>query len=253
VSSRRRFSIAFFVYGGSFALHAALAITTVMMPKPQTSRATAITLVEEKKKAEPPKPPPPPPPPPKPEEKPKPKPAAQNPQPQQAKVAPEPKADAPPPVPVDNAGFADLGGVAFGNGDGPGLAVPGPAAAAATAATKGPAPGVTATTHKVRELEASAQGPSACTEAVVKPKRKVPVAPKYTMEARRAEIEGVVRVQVTVDESGHVISARVVSGLGYGLDESALAAAKATTFDPATQCGKPVVGTTILPFRFEQI
>jgi protein TonB len=47
--------------------------------------------------------------------------------------------------------------------------------------------------------------------------------------------------------------ARVVSGLGYGLDESALAAAKATIFEPATQCGKPVVGTTILPFRFEQI
>jgi hypothetical protein len=30
-------------------------------------------------------------------------------------------------------------------------------------------------------------------------------------------------------------------------------AAKATTFEPATQCGRPVVGTTILPFRFEQI
>jgi protein TonB len=251
VSSRRRTSIAFLVYGGSFALHAALGVGTVLMPKPQTSRATAITLVEEKKKKDPPKPPPPPPPP-KAEEKPKPKPAAQAPQPQQAKVAPEAKAETPP-APVDNEGFRDMGGLPFGNGDGPGLPVPGPAAAAATAAAKGSPMAPTATIHKVRELEASAQGPAACNEPVVKPKRKVPVAPKYTMEARRAEIEGVVRVQVTVDESGHVVSARVVSGLGYGLDESALAAAKATTFDPATQCGKPVVGTTILPFRFEQI
>ena len=72
------------------------------------------------------------------------------------------------------------------------------------------------------------------------------------MQARQAEIEGVVRVEVTVDESGHVLSARVLSGLGYGLDESALAAAKATVFEPATRCGKAIVGTAVLPFRFEQ-
>jgi protein TonB len=61
----------------------------------------------------------------------------------------------------------------------------------------------------------------------------------------------VVRVEVTVDESGRVIAARVSSGLGYGLDELALAAAKACTFQPATRCGKPIVGTVVLPFRFE--
>jgi protein TonB len=250
VSKRRHSTIAYFVYGGSLLFHAVLALGTVLMPKPQTSVATAITLVEEKKKQEPPKPPPPPPPPPKPEEKPKPKPAATA-QAQQAKVAPEAKTEAPPPMPVDNGGFADLG-VAMGNSDGPGLAVPGPVAAAATAAAaKGPA-AAAATTHKVQQLEAPTQGAAACTDPVVRPKRKVPVAPKYTMQARQAEIEGVVRVQVTVDETGHVINARVISGLGYGLDESALTAAKATIFEPATQCGKAVVGTTILPFRFEE-
>jgi protein TonB len=252
VSSPRRRSIAFVVYGGSLLLHAALAIGTVVMPSPHTSAATAITLVEEKKKKDPPKPPPAPPPPPKAEAKPKPRPTPQpQQQQQQAKVAPEAKAEAPAPLPVDNGGFADLG-VSLGNADGPGLAVPGLAAAAAATA-KGPGAGPAATTHKVQQLEAPTQGAAACTEPVVRPKRKVPVAPKYTMQARQAEIEGVVRVQVTVDESGHVLSARVVSGLGYGLDESALAAAKATIFEPATQCGKPVVGTTILPFRFEQI
>jgi protein TonB len=237
------------VYGGSLVFHAALAVGAVLMPKPHTSQATAITLVEEKKKKEPPKPPPPPPPP-KAEEKPKPKQTPQ-PQQQQAKVAPETKTEAPPPMPVDNAGFADLG-MSLGNSDGPGLAVPGPAAAAATAAAKGPAAGPAATTHKVQQLEAPTQGAAACTEPVKRPKPKVPVAPKYTMQARQAEIEGVVRVRVTVDESGHVINAQVISGLGYGLDESALAAARATTFEPATQCGKAVVGSIILPFRFEQ-
>jgi protein TonB len=252
VSSQRRRTIAFYVYGGSLLFHAALAVGTIVMPAPHTSVATAITLVEEKKKKEPPKPAPAPPPPPKAEDKPKPPPAAQQPQQQQqAKVAPEAKPEVLPPMPVDNGGFADLG-VSLGNGEGPGIALPGAVAATTTTTAKtGPAPA--ATTHKVQQLEAPTQGAAACTEPVVRPRRKVPVAPKYTMQARQAEIEGVVRVQVTVDESGHVLSARVVSGLGYGLDESALAAARATVFEPATQCGKPVVGTTILPFRFEQI
>ena len=252
MSNPGRRSIAFYVYGGSLLLHAALAVGTVVMPSPRTSVATAITLVEEKKKKDPPKPPPAPPRPPKAEDKPKPRPAPQpQQQQQQAKAVPEAKSEAPPPLPVDNGGFADLG-VSLGNADGPGLAVPG-LAAAAVATARGPAAGPAATTHKVQQLEAPTQGAAACSEAVVRPKRKVPVAPKYTMQARQAEIEGVVRVQVTVDESGHVLNARVVSGLGYGLDESALVAARATIFEPATQCGKPVVGTTILPFRFEQI
>jgi protein TonB len=248
--SKRGRSIAYWVYGGSLVFHAVLALVTVAMPKPHTSEKTAITLVEEKKKKDPPKPAPPPPPPPKAEEKPKPHPQPQ-PQQQQAKAVQETKTEAPPPVPVDNAGFADLG-VALGNGDGPGLAVPAAVTTAAVAA-KAPGAGPSLTTHKVAQLEAPSQGAAACNEPVVKPKRKVPVAPRYTMEARQAEIEGVVRVQVTVDEAGRVIAARVVSGLGYGLDESAVSAAKATTFEPASQCGKPVVGTTILPFRFEQI
>jgi protein TonB len=105
-------------------------------------------------------------------------------------------------------------------------------------------------THKVEQL-AVAQGAEVCNEPVVKPKRQGFIVPKYTMEARTAEIEGVVRIEVTVDETGHVIRARVLSGLGYGLDESALQAAKQMTFTPATQCGKPVVGTAVVPFNFQ--
>jgi protein TonB len=244
--SKRPRSIAFYVYAGSLVLHAVLAVVTVVMPKPKRAPDTiAIQLAEAKKKKDPPKPPPPPPPPP--QDKPKAKAAAQA-QHAQAKVAAETKVEAPPPPSEVGAdGFADLG-ISLGNSDGPGMAVP--ASAAAATQTKATAAAPVTATHKVEQL-APAQA-EVCTDPPVRPKRKIPVAPKYTMQARQAEIEGVVRVEVTVDESGRVLSVRVISGLGYGLDESALAAAKATVFEPATRCGKPVIGTTILPFRFEQ-
>ena len=228
-------------------LHAAFALGALALPKPKRDVTVAIQLAEAKKKRkEPPKPVAPPPPPPK-EDKPKPRP----PPPQaKAKAAAEtkPSEAPPPPVPVGADGYADLG-VSLGNSEGPGMAVPAAAAGGAATATPKAAPSAT-TTRKVQQL-APAQSDT-CTEPVVRPKRKVPVAPKYTMQARQAEIEGVVRVEVTVDETGHVLAARVLNALGYGLDESAITAAKATTFEPATRCGKPVVGTTILPFRFEQ-
>jgi protein TonB len=247
VSKRPRPTILVFIYGGSILLHGAFAVGALLLPKSTTKEAVAIELREAKKAKEPPKPPPPAPPPPPTAEKPKPPPppVAQA----QAKVAPEAKTEAAPPMPVGADGYADLGGLALGNADGPGLAVPGAAAAATTAAPA--ATTATATTHKVQQLAAS-QTTDMCVEPVVRPKRKVPVVPKYTMEARQAEIEGVVRVEVTIDETGQVVNARVVSGLGYGLDDAALVAARASTFEPATRCKKPVIGTTILPFRFQE-
>jgi protein TonB len=246
VSKRPPPSILFYIYGGSILLHGALAVGAMLLPKSTTKEAVAIELREAKKQKEPPKPPPPTPPPPSTAEKPKPPPppVAQA----QAKVAPEAKTEAPPPMPLGADGFADLGGLALGNADnGPGIAV---AATAATAAAAAPAAAATTTTHKVEQLAASQA--EVCVEPVVRPKRKVLVMPKYTLEARQADIEGVVRVEVTVDETGQVVNARVVNGLGYGLDEAALVAARASTFEPATRCKKPVIGTTILPFRFEE-
>jgi protein TonB len=243
VRKRPRPTIAFYVYGGSVLLHVALAVFALTLPRPKVNEAIAIELAEVKKKKEPPRPPPPPPPPP-PRDPPKPKPAAQQPR-AQGKIAPEMKAE-PAPLPVGADGFADLG-MSLGNADGPGLAVPTPVAAAAAVSPTGPA----AVTHKVVQQLAASPTEAACNEPAVRPKRKVPVSAKYTAQARQAEIEGVVRIEVTVDEGGHVVNARVVGGLGYGLDEEALRAARASTFDPAMRCGRPVMGTAILPFRFE--
>jgi len=57
-------------------------------------------------------------------------------------------------------------------------------------------------------------------------------------------------VELTVDETGRVVEVRVLQGLGYGLDEAALAAARSATFEPALRCGKPSRATFTISMRF---
>ncbi|HUP04916.1 MAG TPA: energy transducer TonB [Bryobacteraceae bacterium] len=64
--------------------------------------------------------------------------------------------------------------------------------------------------------------------------------PAYTEEARRLKIEGDVVVEVLFPASGRARVLRVVRGLGHGLDESAVQAAEAIRFRPATRGGIPV-------------
>lgn len=84
-------------------------------------------------------------------------------------------------------------------------------------------------------------------------KKAVPeriVRPEYTNEARSSEVEGRVRLELQIDENGFVRDAKVLSGLGHGLDEQAMSAAKKMQFKAATQCGRPVVSTFVLAMRF---
>lgn len=76
------------------------------------------------------------------------------------------------------------------------------------------------------------------------------VRPEYTNEARTAEVEGRVRLELQIDEFGSVKEARVLSGLGHGLDEQAMMAARKMQFRPATHCGKRVPSTFVLAMRF---
>ena len=250
MKSRAR-AIRSWIIGGSVAFHAALAVAAVLIPKPERTEAVAIELADIKKKKEPPKPPPPPPPPP--QEKPKPPPPPPPRAQAQAKVAAEAtKTEALPPMVMSDDGFADLGGVALGNGGGggDGVAIPAGLGARAAAGGAGAAAAPKAVTKKAVQQLAAA-GPDQCTQAVVRPRRTVGVQGKYTMQAKQAEIEGLVKVEVTVGETGRVIAARVVSGLGYGLDEAALEAAKKCVYEPATLCGRPVVATAMVTQRFE--
>ena len=65
--------------------------------------------------------------------------------------------------------------------------------------------------------------------------------PQYTEQARKARVEGIVVLQAVVRKDGTVDSFRVLRGLGYGLDESAInTIATKWRFRPGTLNGQPV-------------
>jgi protein TonB len=168
------------------------------------------------------------------------------------KAAPPPPV-APPPDPVAAAhpalaAMPDFG-ISLSGSAGPGgggIAIPMGGAAAPTAP---------AAVHKEKVFGAAAERPTAgaaddCQEDLVKAKPQGFVQPTYTDDARAAGIEGRVRVEVTIDSSGAVLGTKIVSGLGHGLDESAIAAAKRMSFNAATRCGKAVQSTFVISMRF---
>src|SRR5215475_382251 len=55
----------------------------------------------------------------------------------------------------------------------------------------------------------------------------------YTDEARLRAIEGTVVIRAEFDSQGNITVLNVVKGLGFGLDENALAALKGWRFSPA--------------------
>jgi protein TonB len=63
---------------------------------------------------------------------------------------------------------------------------------------------------------------------------------KYNDDALTAAIEGVVVLDLIVDEHGRARDITVVSGLSHGLTETAIAALKACTFTPGEKDGQSV-------------
>jgi TonB family protein len=89
-----------------------------------------------------------------------------------------------------------------------------------------------------------------CREELVKATPATVVRPSYPAEALAAKVEGKVRLELVVDEQGAVKNARVLHGLGHGLDEAALDAAQRTRFRPATRCAQPVSAPFVMAVRF---
>jgi TonB family protein len=73
--------------------------------------------------------------------------------------------------------------------------------------------------------------------------------PEYPAAARQANISGTVVVQVTIDEYGNVIAARVVSGHPL-LQAAALAAAREAKFSPTFMMGEAVKVNGVLTYQF---
>jgi TonB family protein len=64
--------------------------------------------------------------------------------------------------------------------------------------------------------------------------------PAYTEEARAKKIEGDVQLEVVFGANGQISILRLLRGLGYGLDESARAAASQIRFRPCMRDGNPI-------------
>ena len=73
----------------------------------------------------------------------------------------------------------------------------------------------------------------------------------YPELAQRFRIEGEVDVQVTVDQDGNVADAKVIKGIGFGCDEAALKAVKATKFNPIISGDEKVTTQLTLPIVFK--
>ena len=73
--------------------------------------------------------------------------------------------------------------------------------------------------------------------------------PPYPALAKAARAQGTVVIQVTVDETGSVTSAKAVSGHPL-LQQAAIAAAKQAKFSPTLLSGKPVKVSGVLTYNF---
>lgn len=78
------------------------------------------------------------------------------------------------------------------------------------------------------------------------------VEPAYPRAARLAGVEGVVRLRLSLDATGHLLTAEVaVSSGSPALDEAALAAARASRYEPARLGSLAVPAETSAAYRFE--
>jgi TonB family protein len=65
-------------------------------------------------------------------------------------------------------------------------------------------------------------------------------APEYTKEARRRAVQGTIQFRVVLAATGKVASVKILKGLPFGLNESAIHAACKIEFRPALKDGQPV-------------
>jgi protein TonB len=84
-------------------------------------------------------------------------------------------------------------------------------------------------------------GPRRIGGGVSAPQLLYSVEPEFSEEARKAKVAGNVLVNLWVGTDGLPSHVRVIRGVGMGLDEKAMDAAKQYKFKPAMENGKPVL------------
>ena len=112
-----------------------------------------------------------------------------------------------------------------------------PSAVAVAVATKG---------------EVLAAAPAPIAEVFVPPSFLSRQEPAYPERARRAGVEGVVGVRIALAADGSVRQVELTQSSGSRLlDEAALAAARASTFAPASRNRTPVESEAVASYRYE--
>lgn len=72
----------------------------------------------------------------------------------------------------------------------------------------------------------------------------------YPAEAKQLGIEGVIQVELRVDERGHVRQVTLLNRLGHGLDELAVARSHKLEFEPAVDMDdRPIVSSVVWTFE----
>ncbi len=92
----------------------------------------------------------------------------------------------------------------------------------------------TVPTEAPKKKAATSEGATTPVDILDKPR------PQYTAEGRRLKIEGDVVLEMVFLANGSIQVNQVLSGLGHGLDESAMRAAQQIKFKPAKREGQPV-------------
>jgi len=132
----------------------------------------------------------------------------------------------------------------------------------ATAPSEGPAVAAPAEAQPAKPANVDNAKPEDPAQPTTEPGKHPPISggvlngkalslpkPDYPAEARAAGTEGVVVIQVTIDELGNVAEARAVSGPRI-LQEPAVNAALQAKFSPTRLNGEPVKVTGVLVFNF---
>jgi Ca-activated chloride channel homolog len=132
-------------------------------------------------------------------------------------------------------------GTGVGSGFGNGIALP---AAPPPPAPAPPAPQLPPVSNT------SGAVPKRISAGVVNGKSVNLPAPAYPAAASAANIKGSVAIQVTIDESGNVISATPVSGHPL-LRASAVTAARSSQFAPTLLSGQPVQVSGVIVYNFD--
>jgi TonB family protein len=130
--------------------------------------------------------------------------------------------------PGSRGGIGTGDGIGIGPGKGPG------AGSGSNGMGEGPGGGI-------GKKAGSQTGPYLVGNGVIAPVPLSQPLPSYTVEAQKARAEGIVLIRVVIRRDGTIDNIKVLRGLGYGLDESAInTIANKWRFKPGTRNGEAV-------------